>query len=283
MVNNRRLVIIAVFSVVVGAVSIFHIWDARYYFRFLPLPLWAYEIVSNVVGDKIFTPPPSKSFTDSLPAFDFGTDFGREEALKYVRTLVPLSAPPMTYENLTPQAWFNRIKRRKGYCTDFSLLLISLANRVGLRAREWILWHDDNWNLGSAHSIVEIRLNNGRWIALDGQHATILTANALPISMNQALKLGSLNQTIGTKRLPVADMVGLPIAASTKAALARIPAGVVLNLHLGSWTGAEHLPLLAIPIVFGNTKIDWRIWSTKFAFLLLIFSPLAIVIIVRNS
>jgi hypothetical protein len=283
MVYNRRIVIVAILSVIVGAASIFHVWDARYYFRFLPLPFWAYELVSSVAGDKIFTPPPSKSFTDTLPVFDFDTVPGREQALNYVRTLVPVSAPPMTYESLTPQVWFDRIKRQRGYCTDFSLLLISLANRAGLRAREWILWHDDNWSLGSAHSIAEIRLNSGQWVALDGQHATILTANDAPISMNRALKLGSLMQTIETKRLPIADIVGLPEAASTKSALYRIPAGVVLNLHLGSWTGAKHLPLLAIPIIYGNSKIDWRIWSTKIAALLLVISAMAIVVVCRKK
>ena len=101
--------------------------------------------------------------------------------------------------------------------------------------------------------------------------------------MNRALKLGSLMQTIETKRLPIADIVGLPEAASTKSALYRIPAGVVLNLHLGSWTGAKHLPLLAIPIIYGNSKIDWRIWSTKIAALLLVISAMAIVVVCRKK
>jgi hypothetical protein len=235
-----------------------------------------------MVGDKIFTPPPAKSFTDTLPKFDFDTKAGRALALKYVRTLVPLSAPQMTYENLTPQLWLSRLKQRKGYCTDFSLLLISLANRAGLRAREWILWHDDNWSLGSAHSIVEIRLNSGQWIAMDGQHATVLTENDVPISMNRALNLGSLKKTIGTNRLPIADILGLPEAASTKSALSRIPAGVVLNLHLASWTGAKHLPLLAIPIMYEDSKIDWRIWTTKLALLLVSISAVAVFLVSRK-
>ncbi len=117
---------------------------------------------------------------------------------------------------------------------------------------------------------------------MDGQHATVLTENDVPISMNRALNLGSLKKTIGTNRLPIADILGLPEAASTKSALSRIPAGVVLNLHLASWTGAKHLPLLAIPIMYEDSKIDWRIWTTKLALLLVSISAVAVFLVSRK-
>jgi len=232
MVRNQRYSIIAIVSLTIGIMCAAHIWDARYFFRILPLTLWAYERTSEVFGEKIFTPPPARSFTQKLPLFDFDTSLGREQALNYVRGVVPLSGPVMTYSNLTPEKWFARLKTRRGYCTDFSLLLISLADRAGLQAREWILWNDSNWTLGEAHSIVEIKLHNGLWVAVDGQHATILTSKNQPISMLQALKLASTKQPIGTNRLPIAEKIGLSKKESTKSFLHRIPSGAMLNLHL---------------------------------------------------
>ena len=160
MISKRRRPIIIVTSIILGVICAAHIWDARYHFRMVPLPLWAYEAISEVLEEKIFTPPPTKSFTNKLPLFDFDTKLGREEALEYVRKLVPNFGPRMTYENLSIESWFSRIQVKNGYCTDFSILLISLAAKAGLPAREWILWHDNQWSLGSAHSIVEIRLSN---------------------------------------------------------------------------------------------------------------------------
>ncbi|NKB19886.1 MAG: hypothetical protein GKS01_04995 [Alphaproteobacteria bacterium] len=282
MISKRRRPIIIVTSIILGVICAAHIWDARYHFRMVPLPLWAYEAISEVLEEKIFTPPPTKSFTNKLPLFDFDTKLGREEALEYVRKLVPNFGPRMTYENLSIESWFSRIQVKNGYCTDFSILLISLAAKAGLPAREWILWHDNQWSLGSAHSIVEIRLSNGHWIAMDGQHATILTSASKPISMAYALKLASTNQPIETRRLAIADEVGLPKAASTKSALQRLPAGVMLNLHLGSWTGTKHLPVLAIPIIYGDSKIDWRIWTTKLALLLGCFAFGVVIFAIRR-
>ena len=282
MVRGRRRTIVAIASLLVGIMCAAHIWDARYFFRILPLTLWAYEMTSDAFGEKIFTPPPAKSFTHKLPLFKFDTSLGREQALTYVRGLVPLSGPAMTYSDLTPEKWFARLKTRRGYFTDFSLLLISLADRAGLQAREWILWHDDNWSHGSAHSMVEIRLPNGLWVAMDGQHATILISKNQPISMSQVFKLASKSQTIGTKRLPIAEKIGLPKAASTKSALHHLPSGAMLNLHLASWTGAKHRPIIAIPIIYGDLKIDWRIWSKKFAFLFAILAFVAFILAIRK-
>ena len=264
----KKRILIALAALLIVAAALLHVWNARYYLRIVPRPLSAFAFLSERFGDAIYTPPPDRAFTKTLPLFDFSTADGRRDALFYVRRLVPPKALPMNYENLNMASWFARLKVRHGFCTDFSLLMISLADRSGLRAREWILWHDDNWAIGSAHSIAEIRLADGRWIAFDGQHATLLVrANGsdVPVSMTEALSRAADGKPVGTLRFSVAEEVGLPPAASTASALARLPSGAMLNLHLGSWTGAVYRPVLAIPILYGPMSIDRRIWTSKAA------------------
>lgn len=272
----RKKFVVGVLASALVAGLLFHLWQGRYFFRIVPLPLWAYEYLVDAAGDRLYTPPPGKAFTRKLPLFDFATETGRNAALRYVRTLVPVTAPAMTYEGLDPDRWFARVQTRQGFCTDFSLLLVSLADRAGLQAREWILWHNDDWSVGSAHSIAEIKLASGRWIALDGQHATTITYAGEPLSMTDVLRRAVSGAKIETTRLPVAEEVGLSPAASTQAALWRLPKGVELNLHLGAWTGARHLPVISIPIMTGQSSVDGRVWTTKAAALILIITFLCI-------
>lgn len=275
----RKAVLLGALAAVIAVVSTWHLWQYRYFFRIVPLPLSTYELVADVIGDRLRTPPPSPAFTRTLPLFDFATDDGRNAALVYVRRLVPVTAPPMTYEDIDPASWFSRLQQRQGFCTDFSLLLISLADRAGLKAREWILWRNDDWSVGSAHSIAEIQLPDGTWISLDGQHATIIADRGKPLSMTEVLRRAVAGEKIETVRLQVAEAVGLSAAASTSEALWRLPNGVELNLHLGAWTGARHLPVISIPILSDKSSVDPRVWTTKAAALLLLTVLLSVLAI----
>jgi hypothetical protein len=159
--------------------SAFYTYQNRYYFRFLPIPLALIELVNN---DSAVFPAVQKANpkgTVSLQHYDITSRSGLRKTLTAIQNLSPYARTSgfVDYNNITFEKWISEIHNKPFFCTDATLIFISVARAQGLKAREWHLL-PNGWPPGAGHSVAEFFNSRTRtWQLVDAQHAGIIVGN----------------------------------------------------------------------------------------------------------
>ena len=279
----------------ISSVAVLHLWQERYYFRFLPIPHSAMEVLYQKSGILPTATPHQPNGTWTAPQFDLTTDKGLREALNHIQTQSPISRKDrktMNYDGVTFESWIAQIKTTPFLCTDASMLFMLMAWQQGLIAREWWLL-TKNWRPGQGHSIVEFyNSRKDRWVVVDPQHAGIVR-NRSGHYVNMKDLIGHFigntpDQTLvdyGPYRKIVNEGAR---GATTEEYFYTKDAGLsvpVLNLRPPLWfaTPRRNDFIIGYPIIISGLVHDARIYTTKLAALIiLILSALTLIIAIRR-
>lgn len=168
----RWLVIPCIISILLCV----HLWQERYFLRFIPLPLsWAHIVNENssILPNNQPAQPNGKI---DLPRHDITTEDGLRKTLNSFQTFSPVSAinGMPDYTEITFAKWVSEIQAKAFFCTDATQLFILAAWVQGLKVREWHLL-SPGWPAGDGHSVAEFfNPVRGAWQLVDPQHATII-------------------------------------------------------------------------------------------------------------
>lgn len=248
-----------------------YLFAERYYLRIVPVPLAA---VGALYGEGGPAPAMTLRGRVDFPDVDITTREGLRAGLDFIRAMSPLQGgPPVDYAGVDFAGWLTQVRTRPMYCTDATALVMALAHRQGLPAREWWLWSSDGYARGDAHSIAEFwNPAAGRWQAVDGQTGTmLLLADGGPASYADFLA----GRRIVYDRHPTVVALGAPaLDTAHQLAAGRTP---VLNMKPPRFFAATPRTdaVIGYAVMTGRSAHDWRIYGTKVAAVAMVVLGLA--------
>lgn len=279
----------------ISSLAVLHLWQERYYFRFLPIPHSAMEVLYQKGGILPTATPHKPKGTWTTPKFDLTTDKGLREALNYIQTQSPISRKDrktMNYEGVTFDSWIAQTKTTPFLCTDASMLFMLMAWQQGLIAREWWLL-TKTWRPGQGHSMVEFfNPRNDTWVLVDPQHAGIVR-NKSGHYLDMKDVIGHFVENTRDRALvdygPYRESINKGVRGPTteeyfytKDAGLSVP---VLNLRPPLWfaTPRQNDLIIGYPILVSGLVHDARIYTTKLAALfILIMSGFTLILAIRR-
>jgi len=284
---------IIVVAVIIAAICAVYTFKHRYFLRFVPIPLSAFEIINK----------DSKLFPAYLPSkingrIDFPNDDLRtEEGLRKVLNAIQLMSPFASVDGVkkvdhgTFEKWAKQLTKKPFYCTGATQLFMVAASQQGLMAREWHLL-PPGWPSGIGHSVAEFYNPMTKlWQLVDAQHATIIrdkTGKILDmVSVIQDYKNkhgANIRFDYGRYKNAMLNGARGPSTASYffKHELLRTP---ILQLRAPSWFatlpkkfGLSGHFIIGYPIMVDGWTHDDRVWQTKATAIgIIVFGMIAII------
>ncbi len=277
----RKHVALALLLTVLLALAA-HVWHARYFLRFVPLPVTNVELVNGssrwLPASEAYRPLGALFF----PAGDLTTEEGLRRTLNEIQAAsptVPVASTSPAYPPTEFGAWASWVGRTPFYCTDATQMFLLAASEQGLAAREWQLLLP-GWVLGQGHSLAEFyNPARQRWQVVDPQHAAILRDSAgEPASMAYVLarfaenRNGAISVDYGPFQEAMRKGARGPSVEYYLFDMGLL-ATAVLQLRQPTWFAEVRGPAHAVigyPIIVSGWTHDHRVWTTKVAAVLAI-------------